>query len=331
MATLRELLQRSAIATRPDPQHDTVRFACVVAYDGLCFHGWMAQKSSKVLTVQGCLEHRLSGLLRRDACVIAHGRTDAGVHSAGTVFHVDMTQAEARRLAGLVQRRGNGDGGGADSEEVDFVAAAQCLLNVFGNGTTPLPDTLCVLSCDAVCATRFHARRSSCGKAYLYRVAEARPLPLVARGLHVLGHVLDLGAMQAAAAALLEGEGHGGDDKAGCVRDWSFLARKRELSGEWEPDRSPVRRLFALEVTRDEEAAVVTIRIAGDFFLWNMCRRIAGLLVSVGQGRCSAEDVERDVAACPIITMPAKGLELQEVWYADDGAGLDPHAPAASC
>ncbi|KAJ1431796.1 pseudouridine synthase [Ochromonadaceae sp. CCMP2298] len=278
--TLSVLLAQRALATRPDPLSDTVRFACVAAYDGLCFHGWMKQKG-ETLTVQGCLEQRLQSLLRRDVWVVAHGRTDAGVHSAGTVFHFDITRAEATRLA----------------------------------GTTPLPDQLYVLTCDAVSA-RFHARRSSCGKEYHYRVGEARPHPLAARGMHVLTggcKALDLDAMQKAAAALL-GEG---------VRDWSFLAHKSELSGDWEPERCKVRRLFKLEVVR--EGAVVTIRIAGDFFLWNMCRRIAGLLVSVGQGRCSAEEVT-DPARCPLVTMPAKGLMLQEVWYADDGVGLDPNA-----
>jgi tRNA U38,U39,U40 pseudouridine synthase TruA len=72
----------------------------------------------------------------------------------------------------------------------------------------------------------------------------------------------------------------------------------------------------------------VAIRIAGDFFLWNMCRRLAGLLVMVGLGQCSAEDVARDAAACLVQTLPPKGLELQEVWYAPDGCGLDPNSPA---
>jgi len=330
--TLSVLLAQRALATRPDPLSDTVRFACVAAYDGLCFHGWMKQKG-ETLTVQGCLEQRLQSLLRRDVWVVAHGRTDAGVHSAGTVFHFDITRAEATRLAGLMQRKcagsiGSGSGstgssgsggGGFESDptggfEAGLRAAAQCLLNAF-KGTTPLPDQLYVLTCDAVSA-RFHARRSSCGKEYHYRVGEARPHPLAARGMHVLTggcKALDLDAMQKAAAALL-GEG---------VRDWSFLAHKSELSGDWEPERCKVRRLFKLEVVR--EGAVVTIRIAGDFFLWNMCRRIAGLLVSVGQGRCSAEEVT-DPARCPLVTMPAKGLMLQEVWYADDGVGLDPNA-----
>ena len=387
-----------------------MRFACVVAYDGLCFHGWMAQKDKDsgkaLLTVQGCLEHRLRGLLRREARVVAHGRTDAGVHSAGTVFHCDMTRAEAARLAGFMSRKrrrrregggggereggaaGGGGGGGkggrvgagggeggeaAGGGHLDLAAAAQCLMNAFEEGTTVLPDQLRVLSCDAVCAARFHARRSSCGKAYVYRVAEGRPLPLASRGLHVLGKALDVAAMRAAAAALLGsggggsgggggGGGDGGDGGGGGgggaaaaaaaapaapvaaavaqwgVRDWSFLARKRELAGEWEPDRSPVRRLFALEVTREggegssssSSSSVVAIRIAGDFFLWNMCRRLAGLLVMVGLGQCSAEDVARDAAACLVQTLPPKGLELQEVWYAPDGCGLDPNSPAAA-
>ena len=60
-----------------------------VAYDGSDFAGWGIQPDRR--TVQGDLEIALSNVLRAPRMhVQCAGRTDAGVHATGQVFHVDV-------------------------------------------------------------------------------------------------------------------------------------------------------------------------------------------------------------------------------------------------
>lgn len=60
-----------------------------VAYDGTKFHGW--QKAEGQRTVEGVLNETLSELLKEEITVIGASRTDAGVHSLGSVAVFDTT------------------------------------------------------------------------------------------------------------------------------------------------------------------------------------------------------------------------------------------------
>ncbi|MFM7709240.1 MAG: tRNA pseudouridine(38-40) synthase TruA [Gammaproteobacteria bacterium] len=81
--------------------------------------------------------------------------------------------------------------------------------------------------------------------------------------------------------------------------------------------RSPVRRLDRLELHR--EGDLVHIDVAANAFLHHMVRNIAGLLIEVGRGTRSPDDVLRLLvgrdrrANAP--TAPAEGLCLQAVDY----------------
>ena len=74
-----------------------------VAYDGSHFSGWASQPGRR--TVQGELERVLAAVLRLEGVAVAcAGRTDAGVHAAGQVCHVDVPSSPEpdvlrRRLA----------------------------------------------------------------------------------------------------------------------------------------------------------------------------------------------------------------------------------------
>ena len=121
------------------------RMKLVVAYFGRPFHGWQRQPGQR--TVQGELERALSALIDgRATTVSGAGRTDAGVHAAGQVAHIDLPSAIPPD--GL--KRGL-------------------------NGI--LPPEIRVLSARAVSAD-FHARRNARGKLYVYRgVWHAPTLP----------------------------------------------------------------------------------------------------------------------------------------------------------
>ncbi len=67
------------------------RYKVTVSYDGTSFLGW--QKQSEGRTVQTEIEAVLSRLLDTPTVIFASGRTDAGVHALGQVFHFDSDKS----------------------------------------------------------------------------------------------------------------------------------------------------------------------------------------------------------------------------------------------
>ena len=65
----------------------TSRWRCVCAYDGTDFSGWQKQPSGDA--VQDKIETVLKGVFQRPVRTVGAGRTDAGVHAKGQVFHFD--------------------------------------------------------------------------------------------------------------------------------------------------------------------------------------------------------------------------------------------------
>jgi len=67
-----------------------MRYKCTVEYDGTPFCGW--QRQNDALSVQQAIEGAIKLFCGIDATIIAAGRTDAGVHAEGQVFHVDLPE-----------------------------------------------------------------------------------------------------------------------------------------------------------------------------------------------------------------------------------------------
>ena len=65
----------------------TTRWRCVCAYAGTDFAGWQKQPSGDA--VQDKIEAGLKEVFKRPVRTIGAGRTDAGVHAKGQVFHFD--------------------------------------------------------------------------------------------------------------------------------------------------------------------------------------------------------------------------------------------------
>ncbi len=63
------------------------RLKCIVAYDGTDFSGFQVQPDQ--ITVQGEIEAALSRITGQPVQISGSGRTDAGVHARGQVFHFD--------------------------------------------------------------------------------------------------------------------------------------------------------------------------------------------------------------------------------------------------
>lgn len=64
-----------------------MRYKCIVEYDGTNFHGFQIQKNLR--TVEKVIEDVLEVITKKKTIIYGAGRTDAGVHSYGQVFHFD--------------------------------------------------------------------------------------------------------------------------------------------------------------------------------------------------------------------------------------------------
>lgn len=64
-----------------------MRYKCICSYDGTCFHGFQTQTNLR--TVQEEIENVLKIICKKDTTIYPSGRTDAGVHAYGQVFHFD--------------------------------------------------------------------------------------------------------------------------------------------------------------------------------------------------------------------------------------------------
>ena len=145
------------------------RWKCVCAYDGRGFSGWQSQPDGNA--VQDVIERRLKWMLGRAVRIHGSGRTDAGVHALGQVFHFDAgwTHGPAKLLAALR------DG---------------------------LPPTIQVKSARPV-PRSFHARFSAVGKIYFYQLHQGGPAdPFLHPFCWSLHQPLDVAAMRTAARRL---------------------------------------------------------------------------------------------------------------------------------
>ncbi len=68
----------------------TRRLALLLQYEGTAYHGWQRQRHGP--TIQAMVEAAVGRLQPGfQGVVVAAGRTDAGVHAAGQVVHLDVT------------------------------------------------------------------------------------------------------------------------------------------------------------------------------------------------------------------------------------------------
>jgi tRNA pseudouridine38-40 synthase len=161
------------------------------------------------------------------------------------------------------------------------------------------PHPVAILECREA-APDFHARFSAVERRYRYRIANRRaPLTLDRNRAWRVSAPLDAGAMHAA-ARLLVGK-----------HDFTSF-RAADCQAE-----SPVKTLDALEVTRLGEEIEVAARARS--FLHHQVRNMVGTLKLVGEGKWSARDVAKALAArdraAAGATAPAAGLYLVAVKY----------------
>ena len=162
-----------------------------------------------------------------------------------------------------------------------------------------LPEDIRVQSSEEVPAD-WHPRKANCTKTYEYKVLNRKiSMPLERLYAHFCYFNLDLDKMREAAAYLV-GE-----------HDFKSFCTVRTQAEE------TVRTIYSLDITKQDD--MLTIRISGSGFLYNMVRIIAGTLLEVGMGAYPPEHVEeildaRDRQAAGR-TAPARGLTLVSMEY----------------
>ena len=207
-------------------------------------------------SIEEKLNEALSMLTGESTRVLFASRTDAGVHALGNVAVFDT----AMRMA---------------ADKFAFAINQR------------LPEDIRVLASDEVPA-HWHPRKQHCRKSYTYSIFNSKiPNPLVRRYAHFCYYPLELEPMRQAAAFLI-----GEHDFA------SFCAAGSQAE-------NTVRTIDSIRVEENEVSAwngallpgrMVTIRVTGSGFLYNMVRIIAGTLMEIGTGRRMPEEMKQILA-----------------------------------
>lgn len=150
----------------------------------------------------------------------------------------------------------------------------------------------------------FHPRRQNSRKTYEYRIYNsAFPMPVYRLYSHFTYVPLDVVSMQKAAEYLV-GE-H--DFKSFCSVNTTA--------------ETTVRTIY--EATVEKCGDMITIRVTGSGFLYNMVRIIAGTLIEVGRGNRPPERMQDILRACDRAqagpTAPACGLTLVKYVFLENG------------
>lgn len=274
----------------------TLRLMLTLAYDGTFFRGWAAQPGLR--TCQGVIESALATIARHPLRLTVAGRTDAGVHAAHQVAHVDFPvsvwhtlvrtprptptdvacQALTRRLNSLLARSY-----GQWMRERGLEAPT---------GTSDL-----VITATRAVSADFDARFSALGRAYTYRVTTGTPQPRNRHDVYAVPGPLDIAAMNEAAAALLG--------------EHDFLAFCKPREGA-----TAIRTLRRLDV--HAVGNIVEFHVEADAFCHSMVRSLVGALLDVGHGRDVTWPAQLLAAAsrtqaAPLA--PAHGLSLEGITY----------------
>ena len=253
-----------------------------IEYDGSQFHGWQEQPNQR--TVQGELQKALSEITGQEIKVNGTSRTDAGVHALGQCcsfsgeFGIPLDKLMLATNNLLSQGR---TGGGTKPGDIRIVDVKE------------VPEG-------------FHARFNCVKKTYRYLINTGEPHPFNRNYCYYVDPILDLAAMEKAAAYIV------GTHDFACFQ-----------AAGGTPRETTVRTIFELRITpkTDWKSGEIEIEITGDGFLYNMVRIIVGTLVEVGQKKRSIESVREAIESKDRTlaghTAPPEGLYLAKIYFDD--------------
>ncbi len=204
-------------------------------------------------------------------------------------------------------------------EEIRVIGASRTDAGVHARGNVAVFDTTARMPADKISyamntrlpadiriqescevAPDFHPRFCKTVKTYEYKICNRR-FPDPCSRLYSLFYYWDLDEKRMRQAA---------DQLVGTHDFTSFCTNKPEITDH-------VRTICSLDVTREGE--MITVRVRGNGFLYNMVRIIVGTLLRVGSGMMEPDEIPEILAAHDRgragETAPAHGLTLVDIKY----------------
>lgn len=246
-----------------------MRYLITISYDGTLFSGY--QKQPRERTVQTELEKALKEINGgKKVEVYASGRTDAKVHALAQKVHFDL----------------------------DTIITTDKLKKGLNS---LLPLDIHVSKVEEVSA-EFHARFSSIGKEYIYRINMGEYNPLERNYVYQYNAKLDVVEMERA-MKYLEG-----------THNFKSFTKTDEEKDDY------VRTISQTNLIRDtKDVNQIILVFVGTGFLRYMVRNIVGTLIQVGEGKIRSEEVinilKKEDRKCAGKTANPEGLYLKNVFY----------------
>lgn len=246
-------------------------------------------------------------MMRRIALVLEYeGTRYAGFQVQTNVASVQgALETAIEQLTGFGARvygAGRTDAGvHADAQVVAFDTESDLAIERFRTGLNHyLADDVAVRAAYEA-ESGFDPRRHAMARTYRYTMLEsASRSPLRARFVHHVGRRLDVASMNAA-LALLQGE-----------RDFAPFCGNMPQGG------STVRVMYQTQAWR-QDGDEVCLELKANAYLHQQVRRIAGAVLSVGQGKMTVDEfaavADSTVHGAAALVLPAKGLSLRRVEY----------------
>lgn len=317
----------------------TRRILLRVAYDGTNYHGWQLQPNAA--TIEGELNRALCVLTGEEIVVTGASRTDAGVHALGNVAVFDTTsRIPAEKFSYALNQRLPEDIVIQSSRQVadDFHPRHCDCRKTYEydilNRTFPLPayrNTAYFLygtlnieamrqACQAFLGEHDFASFCAAGAQVQTTVRTIYSLEVECRPLTEAGTPVPPASGEAVNAA----DGKRGEQvQQAQSASGEMLNAAAGKSDEQVQQAQPESGETAIPAAGGANAGsadqLLTIRVKGNGFLYNMVRIIAGTLVEVGRGHIKPEEVAGIIAAKDRAkagpTAPARGLRLVEIEY----------------
>jgi len=178
--------------------------------------------------------------------------------------------------------------------EVKTVLAPEIIKMKFNDG---LPSDINILEVEKA-NPKFHARHDAVQRSYLYQISKRR----TAFGKNYVWWIKDklyFSRMQSAANIFIG------------MHDFvSFAGEDQEVKST---------KVLIEDVQLKEEGELILVRIVGSHFLWKMVRRMIGVLVEIGRGKLSEQELIKFLQSKSnkpaMFTAPPSGLFLEQVVY----------------
>lgn len=163
-----------------------------------------------------------------------------------------------------------------------------------------LPHDICIKNVEEA-DKRFHARHDAFARSYIYHISRRRTA-LAKKYVWWIKDQLDINAMNKA-ASLMTG-----------LKDFKSFTDDEQEQGSTKT-----------EVKYAQVAGfgdLIVFHVIGSHFLWKQVRRMTGVLVEVGRGKMTTDDIPalfRQHSDIPAkLTSPPSGLFLEKVYYAGE-------------